>query len=320
MKIETDGPEMIVIPAGKFRMGDIQGRGLKVEQPVHEVNIRRPFAVSRYEITFDQYDVYARSTARNLPDDRGWGRGSQPVINVDWNDARTYANWLGAITGESCRLPSEAEWEYAARAGTTTKYALPRETQGSDGITTEDKDKALANCSECGSQWSGKQAAPVAQFPANAWGLRDMHGNVWEWVEDCYHQSYEGAPVDGRAWTDAGSCVARVLRGGSWNNDADNARSSARNNNDPGNRNDNIGFRVLCASHIVICCERRSFSVAGTAGIAGRLWLACRGCSWIDGAGTSRPHAAASRRAHIEAGRRLDSLPRRPPSQANPWQ
>jgi formylglycine-generating enzyme required for sulfatase activity len=117
------------------------------------------------------------------------------VINVSWEDAQSYIVWLSGKRGADCRLPSEAEWEYAARAGTTTEYALPA-PDGNDDI----KGRALANCSDCGSQWDLKQTAPVGSFEANAWGLRDMHGNVFEWVEDCVHGNYKNAPDDGRAW------------------------------------------------------------------------------------------------------------------------
>ncbi len=175
------------------------------------------------------------------------GSGRLPGDSVTWDEAQAYARWLGAMTGSSCRLPSEAEWEYAARADTTTEYALPA-PNGSNDIAG----KGLANCGGCGSQWDNEQSAPVRSFKPNAWGLYDMHGNVWEWVQDCWHETYKGAPNDGRAWEeeDEGACSVRVLRGGSWNNNQDNARSANRNRNNPNNRNNNIGFRVVCASPI----------------------------------------------------------------------
>ena len=136
------------------------------------------------------------------------------MINVDWSDARAYAGWLGAMTGTTCRLPSEAEWEYACRAGTTKAYALPKDTGGSDDIGG----KKLANCTDCGSEWDGKQTAPVGSFPANAWGLHDMHGNVCEWVEDCWHGKYDWPlrMVEPGSKRMAATAVRRVLRGGSW--------------------------------------------------------------------------------------------------------
>ena len=136
------------------------------------------------------------------------------------------------MTGRHCRLPSEAEWEYACRAGTTTEYRPACRPEGSDDIAG----KGLANCDGCGSEWDGKQTAPVAQFPANAWGLHDMHGNVWEWVEDCWHSNYENAPPDGRAWRDedGGDCSSRGLRGGSWSYGPDVARCADRDRRRPG--------------------------------------------------------------------------------------
>ena len=140
-----------------------------------------------------------------LADERGWGRGRRPVINVSWEDAVAYTKWLSGQTGERCRLPSEAEWEYAARAGSVTKYSWGNEIGSNQ-----------ANCDVCGSQWDGKQTAPVGSFDPNGWGLHDLHGNVWEWVQDCWNGSYQGAPTNGSAW-ESGDCSRRVLRGGSWN-------------------------------------------------------------------------------------------------------
>ena len=181
MKIGTDGPEMIVIPAGKFRMGDIQGRGLKVEQPVHEVHIRRPFAVSRDEITFNQYDEFAKASGRQLPDDEGFGRGRRPVIRVSWNEAVEYAAWLSQQTGKHYRLPTEAEWEYAARGGTDTAYWWGNEMK-----------PGFANCTSCGTPPDKRQTMPVGSFKPNPFGLYDTVGNVREWVQDCWHDSIKG--------------------------------------------------------------------------------------------------------------------------------
>jgi formylglycine-generating enzyme required for sulfatase activity len=167
------------------------------------------------------------------------------VFDVAWSDARDYARWLGAMTGRSCRLPSEAEWEYACRAGTTTKYALPA-PEGSDDIAG----KGFAHCVDCGSKWNLEKTAPVGQFPPNAWDLYDMHGNVWEWVEDCWHANYEVAPPNGLAWreTNDGDCSSRVLRGGSWNYFLDSARCASRYRLNPTDRYYSVGFRVVCSS------------------------------------------------------------------------
>ena len=166
------------------------------------MTIPAPFALSTHEVTFEDYD---RFTHPNEVNDQGWGRGRRPVINVSWDEAKDYVEWLSSETGATYRLPSEAEWEYAARAGTANKYSWGNEIGAN-----------RANCQNdhCGDQW--KRTAPVGSFPPNGFGLYDMHGNVWEWVEDCWNGSYAGAPADGDAWR-SGDCAKRVLRGGSWN-------------------------------------------------------------------------------------------------------
>ena len=212
------GPEMVVIPAGSFRMGclsDDEDCG-SAELPVHEVTIPRALAVSKHEVTFDDYDRFTRATGRGMEDDEGWGRGSRPVINVTWHDAKDYAAWLSSETGGAYRLLSEAEWEYAARAGTETKYSW-----GNDLKTNQ------ANCYDCGSRWDDQGTAPVGSFAPNAFGLHDVHGNVDEWVEDCENPNYEGAPSDGSAWM-SGDCSRRVLRGGSWTSEFYDDRASLR--------------------------------------------------------------------------------------------
>ena len=153
MKNGTNGPEMVVIPAGRFRMGDTRGLGTSDEQPVHDVHIKRLFGMSRYEITFDQYDEFAKTASRELPDDEGFGRGRRPVIRVSWNDAVDYAEWLSQQTGKHYRLPTEAEWEYAARAGTETAYWWGDEMK-----------QGLANCIVCGTRADARETAPVGSF------------------------------------------------------------------------------------------------------------------------------------------------------------
>ena len=199
-------PEMVVIPAGSFQMGCVSGRDCDEynnDVPVHSVRIAL-FEMSKYEVTFEEYDAFTDATGRERADDEGWGRGRRPVINVSWHDAVAYTQWLSSQTGKNYRLPSEAEWEYAARAGSTTKYSW-----GNDiGVNR-------ANCDGCGSQWDDRQTAPVGSFRANRWGLHDMHGNVREWVQDCRNDNYRGAPDDGSAW-ESGNCHRHVSRGGSW--------------------------------------------------------------------------------------------------------
>ena len=186
-------PELVVVPAGRFRMGCVSGRDCEDdEQPVHEVELAS-FALGVYEVTFEDYDRFVQATGHRRPGDRGWGRGGRPVIDVSWEDAAAYVAWLSRETGESYRLPSESEWEYAARAGTTTRYSWG-----------QDIGRNLANCRDCGSRWDGDQTAPAGSFAANGWGLHDMHGNVWEWVADCWHENYARAPRDGTAWTSGG--------------------------------------------------------------------------------------------------------------------
>ena len=197
--------EMVSIPAGSFRMGDLSGEGDDDEKPVHNVTVPA-FRLGKHEVTFAQWDacVADGGCGGYRPDDAGWGRGNRPVINVSWDNAQSFIDWLNSKTGGNFRLPTEAEWEYAARAGSTTKYSWGNSI-GSN----------RANCEGCGSRWDDDRTAPVGSFSANAWGLHDMHGNVWEWVQDCWNDSYAGAPTDGRAWTQR-DCGSRVIRGGSW--------------------------------------------------------------------------------------------------------
>ena len=232
LKSGGDGPEMIVVPAGSFQMGDVQGGGEKDEVPVRTVRIQKSFAIGRYEVTFGEYDQFAKATNRQFPSDEGWGRGRRPVIYVSWQDAVDYTNWLSGETSKRYRLPTEAEWEYAARGGKETAYWW-----GRDWV------KGMANCGGCGSQW-GNKTAPVGSFKANPFGLYDTAGNVWEWVEECWHDNYSGAPVDGSAWTTGGNCARRVLRGGSSVNQPGNLRSSNRGKYYRDNREHFIGFRL----------------------------------------------------------------------------
>ena len=197
LKDGSSGPEMIVIPAGTFHMGDTHGIGTDFEKPVHAVHFPTAFALERYQVTFDEYDKFAKVTRRALPEDHGWGRGRRPVINVSWEDARDYAEWLLGQTGGRYRLPTEAEWEYAAKIGGENEIWAG---------TSHSKDLAGY------SVFSKGQTEPVGSRKPNGIGLHDMSGNVWEWVEDCWHENYDGAPKDGSAWLEAG-IATRVCYG-----------------------------------------------------------------------------------------------------------
>lgn len=228
----TLGPIMVTVPAGQFRMGNSQGNGEADEEPAHEVYLSAAFAMAKYEVTFADYDKYANATGVALPFDGGFGRGAQPLINISWYDAVAYAAWLSAQTGEVYRLPSEAEWEYAGRAGSTSGYPWG----GSVG-------EAMANCRGCASV-SSNAPTPVGAFPPNAFGINDLQGNVWEWVQDCARDSYEGAPADGSVWIGDEIC-SRVLRGGSWSSSPNQLRSSYRNWYPPVEADDTVGFRLV---------------------------------------------------------------------------
>ena len=235
-------PVLTQLPEGCFEMG---GTDFGDESPRHRVCVP-DFWITTREVSFRNYDAFAEATGRPLTEDSDWGRGDRPVINIDWTSATDYSKWLGKQLKMSCSLPTEAEWEYAARAGTTTAYAVPAPA-GSDNLEGQN----MANCDGCGSEWDDISTAPVGSFPPNAWGLYDMHGNVWEWVKDCWHDNYENAPADGSVWLEAngGDCGARVLRGGSWFYNPVNLRSAGRDWLNPGLRNDNVGFRVVCRPH-----------------------------------------------------------------------
>ena len=214
-------PELVVVPSGSYMMGSPSSESGRYdnEGPVHRVRIGRPFAVGVYEVTFGEWDacVSGGGCGRYRPSDEGWGRGRRPVINVSWDNAKAYVGWLSRKTGEEYRLLSESEWEYVARAGTRTAYWWGDEIG-----------RNRANCRDCGSRWDGKQTAPVGSFSANGFGLYDVHGNVWEWVEDCWE----------------GDCGRRVLRGGSWLNYPRDLRSAFRIRYTSGDRINLLGFRV----------------------------------------------------------------------------
>jgi formylglycine-generating enzyme required for sulfatase activity len=224
------GPTLVRLPGGRFRMGHTIGTASDFG-PAREVEIL-PFLMGVYEVTFEEYDRFARATGRGLPKDFGWGRGKRPAVAVSWDDARSYASWLSRDTGRAYRLPSEAEWEYAARAGGRGSYWW--------GFGLEPN---RAACFDCGSVWDNRSSAPVGSFDPSPFGLYDTAGNVMEWVADCYQSDYRGAPSDGRARTD-GPCTYRVARGGAFNRPSSSMRTYVRARFVPETRLDMLGFRV----------------------------------------------------------------------------
>lgn len=228
-----EGPEMTVIAAGKFTMGSDEleeGRNDN-EGPLHEVTIRA-FAMGTTELTFADYDLCTAAAVSAEADDEGWGRGLRPVINISWNDAQRYATWLSQQTGKRYRLPSEAEWEYAARGGTSTTYWWGMEIDGDH-----------THCGDCDGSGKTEQTLPVKSLPPNGFGLFEVSGNVWEWVQDCYQDSYVGAPTDGRA-AEGKSCDWRVYRSGSWNAVSDWLRVANRHSFQEREFSNSLGFRL----------------------------------------------------------------------------
>jgi formylglycine-generating enzyme required for sulfatase activity len=252
-------PEMVVVPAGTFWMGSPDGTGgdggdvkepgrSEYEGPRHLVTIARQFAIGRFAVTFDEWDwAQAHPDWRKhselkprQPDDETWGRERRPVINVRWDDAQTYCRWLTAVTGKPYRLPSEAEWEYCCRAGTETPFwwgasISPRQANYNGNFTYGGGPKGEYR----------RRTMSVDSFEANPWGLYQVHGNVWEWCEDAWHDSYEGAPDDGSARERGAKGGSRVLRGGCWRSGPRDLRSAFRFRNTTVFRGYSLGFRVV---------------------------------------------------------------------------
>ncbi|EGV33453.1 Sulphatase-modifying factor protein [Thiorhodococcus drewsii AZ1] len=224
------GPAMVLVEGGRFKMGNASLAGADFSPP-HEVTVAS-FLIGLNEVTFQDYARFTRATGRAPPDDYGWGRGSRPVVGVSWNDASEYVAWLSRETGRVYRLPTEAEWEYAARASTNTPFWW--------GYGIE---PGRAVCFDCGSRWDNRSTAPVGSFPANPFGLYDTAGNAMEWVDDCYTPHYRGAPTDGRSWLVPG-CAERVARGGAFNKPSSSMRVFVRAHFALGTRLDMLGFRV----------------------------------------------------------------------------
>jgi formylglycine-generating enzyme required for sulfatase activity len=221
-------PELVVILKGQFLMGSPEGEGGRFddERPQHIAKLEYRFAMGRYPVTFEQYDHFCIATKRRIPNDEGWGRGQRPVINVSWEDAQAYAVWLSGETKHTYRLPTEAEWEFVCRAGTTTEYS------SGDRITVQDANYSKSRIGE---------TSNVGTYPANRWGLYDLHGNVWEWCLDGKREYDDEEIIDPLGPTDA--AAYRVTRGGAWSVSVRYLRSAFRHADPPGYRCDDIGFR-----------------------------------------------------------------------------
>ena len=235
-------PQLVVVPLGSFMMGspDSEWGRFNNEGPQRRVTIAEPFAVSVYEVTFGEWDACVNEGGCNgyQPHGEGWGRGGRPVINVSWDDARAYVKWLSQRTGKRYRLLSESEWEYVARAGTME----PFHTGATISADQANYDSSYTYVSGQKGRYRGR-TVQVGTFSPNAFGLHEVHGNVWEWTQDCWNEDYTGAPADNRAW-ETGECEQRVLRGGSWGDVPWLLRSADRGKNEPGIRDPKIGFRI----------------------------------------------------------------------------
>jgi formylglycine-generating enzyme required for sulfatase activity len=235
-------PEMVVVPAGSFTMGspESEKERYKDEGPQHRVTFDRQFAAGKFSVTFEEWDACVADGGCNgyRPPDE-WGHGRQPVIWVSWDNAKAYVAWLSRKTGKAYRLLSEAEREYLTRAGTTTPFWW-----GSSISTRQANYNGHYTYGGGGAEGESRQrTVAVDSFQPNPWSLYQVHGNVWEWTEDCYHENYNGAPTEGSAWT-AGDCSRRVVRGGAWNLDPWYLRAANRGREPADYWSSRIGFRV----------------------------------------------------------------------------
>ena len=236
-------PEMVDIPAGHFEMGCVSKIDCKSrEKPVHKVSVPA-FQLASTEVTAELWAAcVAAKGCDYIPENNGWVKPGVPVRYVSWDDVQVFLNWLNLATGLNYRLPTEAEWEYAARAGSVSPFytgtCITPLQANSEGNAFE-----VAGCQHEG--LNRKQAIPVASFKANSFGLYDMHGNVWEWVQDCWHSNYDGAPSDGSAWEGTDSaCERHVMRGGTWHGAVDYMRSAYRFRYPREIRTGGLGFRL----------------------------------------------------------------------------
>jgi formylglycine-generating enzyme required for sulfatase activity/serine/threonine protein phosphatase PrpC len=232
LKDGTPGPAMVWIPAGTYQMGSPGTSSFAEERPQHKVTLRR-FAMSKYEITFAQYDKFARATHRRRPNNLHLDKRTYPVFNVKWADAYNYAKWLSRQTGKKYRLPSEAEWEYAASGGKTSTYWWGY-----------DEKPGLAHCFDCGTKLDSRKPTRIGSFAPNPFGVNDTAGNIAEWVQDCWHKDYNGAPSDGSVWK-GGDCTNRVARGGSYGSPLTSIRHTKRDKFNADSKYDFIGIRLV---------------------------------------------------------------------------
>jgi formylglycine-generating enzyme required for sulfatase activity len=223
-------PIMVPIQPGSFTMGN--NADDPSEKPPHHVTVGAPFAIGKYEVTVEQWNACADANACPRLSSETNSIKNAPARDLSWDDAQLYVKWLSKVTGKPYRLPTEAEWEYADRGGTTSRYWWGDQMR-----------KGVANCSNCGDPYHKEGPEPVGSFAANPRGLYDMNGGVWEWVSDCWHNSYQSAPADGRSW-DAPGCNMRVIRGGSWREGNDYMLTSTRFKYSQSVRQSQNGFRV----------------------------------------------------------------------------
>lgn len=216
---------MVTIPAGTFAMGSNDD---PTEKPIHQVKIKS-FAIGKYPITVREWNQCVAAKACTY---KATGNDDTPVTNISWNDTKQFTEWLSRATKKQYRLPTEAEWEYAARGGTQTKYWWGDQPAA-----------GMANCKGCNEPYDATQPMKAGSLKPNPFGLYDMGGGVAQWVTDCWHKSYQAAPTDGSSWLDAG-CPSRVIRSGSWKNDMNYVRPSNRDNYDANVRYPTHGFRV----------------------------------------------------------------------------
>ncbi len=234
--VNADDNNFILIKAGSFMMGSDERAD---EQPIHKVTIEYDFYMSKYQVTFEEYDLFCEATGKEKPDDEGWGRDKRPVINVYWEDATEYCEWRSRKEGKTYRLPTESEWEYACRAGTTTKWSF-----GDDELELAQYAWFKKNSYDKGSEHKDYGTHSVGTKKPNPWGFYDMHGNVYEWCEDWEFENYNKTPTDGSAHEYGDKASYKILRGGSWDGSSHYTRSSDRGM-EADDRIHDFGFRLV---------------------------------------------------------------------------